>query len=98
MTEPDQPRTDPVVDRVNELTTTFLDTLATLAFAVGAWVWGDRYLGTGMSWVAAGFVVFAYSLLAQWRNRPHVPKRQPATPPEVPGPSHAGTMHIAGGR
>lgn len=99
MTDPDRLRTDPLVDRVNELTTTFLDTAATLAFGVGAWVWADRYLGTGMPWVSGGFVLFAYSWLAQWRNRSRVPKSQrTATSAEIPGPSHAGTVHIAGGR
>jgi hypothetical protein len=97
MTDPDQPRTDPIIDRVNGLTTTFLDIvgvlLLTAAAAYGAW----RLWGPGWAFLVAGVSLLACSVIAQTLNSPRKPK-PPDGPAEVPGPSHPGTIHMAGGR
>ena len=99
MTDPDQPRTDPLVERVNDLTTTFFDIagvlLLTGAAAYGAWtLWG-----LGWAMLTAGVSLLACSGLAQIRSRPRS-NRFPATPEPVilPGPSDPGSVHFAGGR
>jgi hypothetical protein len=99
VTDPDQPRTDPVVDRVNELTTTFMDIAGVLLLSAAA-AYGARVIwGSGWALLVAGVSLLACSVLAQLRSRPSRPRsnRSPAVP-EVPGPSHPGTVHIAGGR
>lgn len=99
MTDPGQPRTDPLVERVNDLTTTFLDIggvlLLTAAAAYGARVtWGD-----GWALLVAGVSLLACSVLAQIRSRPRSNRPPaPAEPDELPGPSHPGNLHMAGGR
>jgi hypothetical protein len=98
VTDPDQPRTDPVVDRVNELTTTFMDVAAALLLAGGCGyaVWVTFGLAWGMIVTAVALMVL--SALAQLRSRPRVQAYEPVEPVEMPGPSHAGNLHIAGGR
>jgi hypothetical protein len=101
MTAPldDQPAgTDPVVDRVNELTTTFFDALGMLLIAAGlaygAWlVWG-----LGWALCAGGVAITCLSYVAQFRGRPRPPKvsHRPVRT-TLPGPSHPGNLHIAGG-
>ena len=87
------------MSRVNELTTTFLDALAMLGLGVGTgWAIAERYgVGVGIAWAA--LVIALLSAWAQRRAVPKPPKRE-ATPAErpLPGPSHPGPVHIAGGR
>ena len=88
---------DRVVTRVNELMTTALDFAVAVLFAIGAWFWGARYLGPGMSWCAAALTLFVFSLLAQWRSRPRRPPvAEPAPVEDLPGASHPGNVHILG--
>lgn len=99
MTDPDLPRTDPLVDRVNELITTFMDVLGALlltgAAAYGAWaLWG-----TGWALLVAGVSLLACSVVAQTLNRQRAPRPLPDEPPmPLPGPSDPGSVHFAGGR
>lgn len=99
MTDPDQPRTDPLVDRVNDLTTTFFDIagvlLLTAAAAYGAWsLWG-----VGWALMVGGVSLLACSVLAQTLNRQRTPKARPVDADEIlPGPSDPGNVHFAGGR
>jgi hypothetical protein len=99
VTDPDRPRTDPVVDRVNELTTTFLDIAGVLLLTAAA-AYGARVAwGSGWALLVAGGSLIACSVLAQLRSRPFGPRgNRPSVPVEIPGPSHPGTVHIAGGR
>lgn len=98
MTDPDQPRTDPVVDRVNELITTLMDAAGVLllvgAAGYGAWaLWGR-----GWALLVGGVVMIVLSTFAQARSRGRAPAPLTAEQMEIPGPSHPGTVHIAGGR
>jgi hypothetical protein len=98
VTDPDQPRTDPLVDRVNDLTTTFFDVagvlLVSAAAAYGAWsLWG-----LGWAMLTAGVSLLACSVLAQTLNRQRTPKPQTDDPVVLPGPSDPGNVHFAGGR
>lgn len=99
MTDPTSPshdRSDPVVTRVNELATTALDTAVAVAFAVGAWFSADHLFPPGVSWAAAGAVLFGFSQLAQWRSRPRAPKPPTVGQLAVPGPAHPGNLHVSG--
>lgn len=100
----DQPaplRRDPAVERVNDITTTALDTLGTLLLAAGlgygAWItWG---LGWGL--VAAGIAVTILSSIAQARQAGPRTVRAPAgAHPHrelmMPGPEDPGTVHVKG--
>jgi hypothetical protein len=98
VTDPDQPRTDPVVDRVNELTTTFLDMVAALAVVAGCGYAVWTAYGPAWGLIVAGVVLTVLSALAQLRSRPRTVKPSRAGPAEVPGPSDPGVLHIAGGR
>jgi hypothetical protein len=54
----------------------------------------------GLPWalISAGVVLTVLSALAQFRSHPR-PLRRARTPlAVVPGPSHPGTVHIAGGK
>lgn len=84
------------VRRANELTTTFLDTLAVLLLAAGAgwWLWALVAPAAGL--VLAGVVVFAFSLMAQ---RQATVKREPVKSAESdtpPGPEDPGSLHVMG--
>lgn len=100
---PDEPvaiRTDPVVDRVNELTTTALDTLAVLLMAgsVGWLGWGlSPSAGLGF----AAILLILFSSLAQARHRNSMKRKAevPARPHRevvLPGPEDPGNLHVKG--
>jgi hypothetical protein len=102
VTEPDQVaylHGDVVIDRVNALTTTLLDTVGTLlvAFAAGWAIWGCPWR-QALGVAVAGLVVLAVSALSQLRS---VPKALPEVvaddePVLLPGPSDPGALHIVG--
>jgi len=98
VTDPDQPQTDPVVDRVNELATTFMDVAAALLLAAGCGYAALVSFGVAWGLVATAGALLVLSALAQMRVRPHAPEYVGTEPAEIPGPSHPGTVHIAGGR
>lgn len=90
---------DPVVARVNSLTTTFLDAVGTLLLATaagwGAWR-GDR---PAWGFAAAGLVVMLLSTVAQSRQNPRparVPKGAHPRRETLPGPDDAGNVHVMG--
>ncbi len=88
---------DPLIDRVNELTTTALDTLAVLAFTAGVWMWGNAHLGPGGSFTLAAVCLVLCSALAQHRQRPRAAKRaKPQAKPAAPGPADPGNLHVMG--
>ena len=100
MTDPEQPRrADPIVTRVNDLVTTFMDLLGGLLIAAGgAWATWQKF-GFGWGLAVGGITVLVMSTWAQMRAQPARPK--PAARPHrepLPGPSDAGSLHIAGGR
>lgn len=92
---------DPMVARVNALTTTFLDTVGVLllcgAAGYGAWaLWG---LGWGLA--AAGFWVMILSQVAQARQTPRPARGRRGAHPHLdplPGPESPGTVHVMGSR
>lgn len=100
MTEPDQVadlRGDVVIDRVNALMTTMLDTLWVLlvAFAAGWAIWGCPWrqaLAVGVT----GAIIAGLSQISQHRAMPRAMKEVSDEPRPLPGPSHPGTLHIAG--
>jgi hypothetical protein len=100
VTEPDQVsylRSDVVIDRVNALTTTLLDTVGVLlvAFAAGWAIWGCPWrqsLAVGVT----GAIIAGLSQLSQHRAVPRGVEEVPDEPRPLPGPSHPGTVHIAG--
>jgi hypothetical protein len=99
VTDPTPPagRADPVVARVNELTTTVLDFGAAILFATGVWFWADRYLAAGLSWIAAALVLLVFSQVAQWRSRPRASKPVEVEHVEpLPGANHPGNLHVMG--
>jgi hypothetical protein len=89
---------DPVVRRVNELTTTFLDTLGVLLFAAAVCWWGWAYHpATGL--VLAALTITLLSGLAQRRYTPRpvkAPKGARPHPKPLPGPEHPGNVHVKG--
>lgn len=99
MTDDETPTApDPVVRRVNDLTTTVLDTIGVLLFsgAVGWWGWG-YHPSTGMT--LAALTITLLSGLAQRRNAPRpvrVPKGAHPHLTPLPGPEHPGNMHVKG--
>lgn len=99
MTDPDLRELlvrDPVVRRINEITTTMFDLAGVVMFALAAWAGVADRLWPGAQWIAAAMVVLTGSALAQRRDR--APKPGPSLRPYIPGPSDPGTVHIAGGR
>jgi hypothetical protein len=90
---------DVVVERVNALTTTFLDLLGTLLLTLAAgWaVWGAPWRHA-LAAAVAGLIVMVLSSAAQFRARPAPVKHAASGGRLLPGPSDAGTIHIAGGR
>jgi hypothetical protein len=102
MTDDETPRpvgvADPVVRRVNDLTTTFLDTLGVLLFGVAVAWWGWAYHpATGL--VLAALTVTLLSGLAQRRNTPRPVKVPRGAHPHLkplPGPEHPGNVHVKG--
>jgi hypothetical protein len=101
VTEPDQVaylRGDVVIDRVNALTTTFLDVLGTLlvAFAVGWAIWGAPWR-QALAAAVAGLVVMLLSGLAQHRAVPKALPEIEQDPDEpLPGPTDPGNLHVLG--
>jgi hypothetical protein len=89
---------DPLVRRVNDLTTTFLDTIGVLLFGAAVCWWGWAYHpATGLA--LAGLAVTILSGLAQRRNTPRPAKVPPGAHPHLkplPGPEHPGTVHVKG--
>lgn len=96
MTDPERPQTDPIVGRVNDLVTTFMDLLGALLLAAGAgWaVWHQWGLGWGLT--IGGVAVTALSAWAQHRARPALPKQAARPRATLPGPSDPGNLHVAG--
>lgn len=99
---PDEPapaRTDPMVDRVNELVTTFLDTAAVVALAVAAFLWAQTW-GNALGVAVAGVVLMLFSGLAQARHRSTRKLKAPAAVPHravvPPGPEDPGNLHVKG--
>lgn len=90
-------RGDVVIDRVNALTTTLLDTAGVLSVAFGAgWaVWGCPWR-QALAATVAGLIVMLLSGLAQRRPIPKPAEPEPAGVKPLPGPEDAGTLHIAG--
>lgn len=92
---------DRVVSRVNDLVTTGLDAIATLAIAAGFGLWLAYAAGdAGIGVAAGGLVVMILSGLAQRRAagpRPRPGPQDDATIP-LPGPSSPGNVHFAGGK
>ncbi len=88
---------DPVVARVNELTTTALDSLSMLALAAGAG-WG-AWISWGPAWGPAmgGLALALMSSYVQHRSRTKEPKPvdEPADKP-LPGASDPGPVHVLG--
>lgn len=89
---------DPVVRRVNDLTTTFLDTIGVLLFGAALGWWGWAYHpATGLA--SAGLAVTILSGLAQRRNTPRpvkVPKGAHPHLNPLPGPEDPGNLHVKG--
>jgi hypothetical protein len=88
---------DPVVRRVNELVTTFLDVLGILlaALAVGWFGWTAMHPASGLA--AAGLTVTALSAIAQRRMVPKPSKASEEGDEEgLPGPAHRGNLHVMG--
>ena len=87
---------DEPVRRVNQLTTTLLDTLAILLFAAangwGFWEWIGPAAGLG----AAGATVFTFSLIAQRQARVKVVRGEPEERRPLPGPADPGNLHVMG--
>jgi hypothetical protein len=101
MTDPDQPqpRTDPIVDRVNELGTTFLDILGALLLSAGAAYGAWQAWGVALGLAVGGFAVTLLSGLAQARARPRAARVPPGAHPHrefLPGPEDPGNLHVAG--
>jgi len=98
----DDPRSlttpDPLVRRVNDLTTTFLDTLGILIWGTAMAWWGWAYHpATGLA--LAGLTVTLLSGLAQRRNTPRpvkVPKGAHPHLKPLPGPEDPGNLHVKG--
>lgn len=91
-------RTDPVVDRVNELVTTGLDLAAAVCAAIAAWWLGRRFGGPDTAWAAAAVMLIIFSGLAQMRTaRPRI-RPAPARPHREipPGPADPGNLHVRG--
>jgi hypothetical protein len=87
---------DEPVRRVNQLTTTFLDTLAVLLFAAGVgWaLWVEVGPAAGLS--GAGLVIFVFSLLAQRQAIIKVRAAEPDDRKPLPGPADPGNLHVMG--
>ena len=86
---------DDGVRRINQITTTFLDTLAVLLLAAGAcwtlWV----MVSPGLGLAAAGALIGLFSLLAQ--RQATVKRVPPAAADAVPpGPADPGNLHVMG--
>jgi hypothetical protein len=99
----DQPSgPDRVVARVNDITTTAMDTLACLSIAAGFGLWlAFAAQDPGLGVAAAGVVLMILSSLAQRRAAGPKPKRPTPGDDEtivLPGPSSPGNVHFAGGR
>lgn len=100
MTQPTPPTPrDPLVGRVNDLTTTFLDTAGVLLFAGAAgyfgWTWQNPAIG--LLW--AGIVLLMLSTIAQSRQRPKRAKVRPGAHPHpstFTTPESSGTVHTRG--
>ena len=88
---------DPMVRRVNQLTTTFLDTLALLLIAGGTGfsLWVKVNPPTGV--IAAGIFVLFGSVLAQRRATPKSLKPvERDDEDDLPGPTDPGNLHVMG--
>lgn len=88
---------DPMVRRVNQLTTTFLDTLALLLIAggTGLALWVQVNPPSGI--IAAGLFVLIFSNVAQRRAVPKLPKStERDDEDDLPGPADPGNLHVMG--
>lgn len=87
---------DQSVNRVDHLTTTFLDTLAVLLLAAAAgWaLWTSVGPAAGLG--AAGVIVFAFSQLAQRQATVKHERPKRAAEPSLPGPEDPGPLHVMG--
>jgi hypothetical protein len=95
---PDEPvvtRTDPVVDRVNELVTTALDVSGVVLFALAAWYLGASLSSPGTGFALSSMVLLAASGIVQRRARPRKPASKPARV-APPGPADPGNLHVKG--
>lgn len=93
---------DPVVGRVNDLTTTFLDTLGVLLLAAGIAYGAWATWGLGWAFAAAGLTVTVLSTMVQARQQPRRPAKvppgaHPHPPAPLPGPEDPGPLHVRGG-
>ena len=90
-----QPNTPP--DRLHEVVTTGMDTLAALAVSAGVMLALRPAYGWGGGMIMGGFLLFALSLLAQFlrRQRPE-PQSAAPTEPDPPGPEDPGNVHVMG--
>lgn len=87
---------DPMVRRVNQLTTTFLDTLAILLFA-GAAGWSCWRIAPWVGLFAAACAVSILSILAQLRSAPKAPVPvERDDEDDLPGPADPGNLHVMG--
>lgn len=85
--------------RLNDVTTTLLDTLAILAVAAGIVFAVHPQLGWGAALMLAGVALGAMSMAVQVAHRDRPPVHPKAAPRRAapPGPEDPGPVHISGG-
>ncbi len=82
-------------DRLNNVVTTALDTLAILAVTAGMAVTLAARFGWGPAMLFSGIALGLLSAAAQFTHRPRR-RRRPAPAAAPPGPEHPGTVHVSG--